>query len=89
MGIGIEYRDSSKDDGNDEQPPKPLKNIDEKSPSGIGMLPHRLFIGSTLGSNGNLDQIGVRVAHVTIQMGIGFVKILFINRPPWRPSGSS
>lgn len=57
MGIGIEYRDSSKDDGNDEQPPKTLKNIDEKSPSGIGMLPHWLFTNSTLGSNGNLYRI--------------------------------
>ena len=88
-GIAIEYRDptkDSKDDGDDDEPPKVLKNVDElglflKSPRGTGTLPHRLFTNSTLSADGDLDPIGVKVAHATIQMGIDLIKTLPIDLP--------
>lgn len=88
-GIAIEYRDptkDSKDDGDDDGPPKVLKNVDElglflKSPRGTGTLPHRLFTTSTPSADGDLDPIGVKVAHATVQMGIDLIKTLPINRP--------
>ena len=89
VGIAIEYRDpseDSKDNGDDDEPLKVLKNVDEfelflKSPGGTGTLPHRLFTNSTPSSDGDLDPIGVKVAHATIQMGIDLIKTLPIDRP--------
>ncbi|KIR51871.1 hypothetical protein I315_05505 [Cryptococcus gattii Ru294] len=88
-GIAIEYRDPARDctdDSDDDEPPKILHTIDKlhaflKSPNGIGTLPHRLFTPRRISSNGDLDPAGVKVAHVTIQMGVDLIKTLPIDRP--------
>ena len=70
----------------DDEPPTISHSVDKfheflKSPRGIGTLPHRLLTNSTLNADGDLNPVGVKVAHATIQMGIDLTKALPIDRP--------